>query len=108
MLVWDMLDAPTADQGLTNPLDIPTAVHLHAIAIPYMGMPLLDKRSALTLHSQFIVAMGSRGRAVVTDLPSIEMLNEICASLSKGSDVRAKVIAERRDAIEGYIVYIDN
>lgn len=42
MLVWDMLDAPTADQGLENPLDIPVPVHLHCIAIPYMGMPLLD------------------------------------------------------------------
>jgi len=37
-----MLDAPTADQRLANPLDIPTAVHVHGIAIPYMGMPLLD------------------------------------------------------------------
>ncbi len=42
MLVWDMLDAPTADQGLRNPLEIEPAVHLHCIAIPYMGMPLLD------------------------------------------------------------------
>lgn len=58
------------------------------------GLPVLDKRSALTLHSQFIVAMGSRGRAVVSDVPSIELLNEITASLSKGSDVRGKVIAD--------------
>ena len=42
MLVWDMLDAPIADQGLTNPLDIPVALHLHCMTIPYMGMPLLD------------------------------------------------------------------
>lgn len=42
MLVWDMLEAPTADQGLANPIDIPVAVHVHCIAIPYMGLPLLD------------------------------------------------------------------
>ena len=42
MLVWDMLDAPTPDQGLANPLEIAPAVHVHCIAIPYMGMPLLD------------------------------------------------------------------
>ena len=42
MLVWDMLEAPTADQGLANPIEIETPVHLHCIAIPYMGLPLLD------------------------------------------------------------------
>jgi putative cyclase len=42
MLVWDMLEAPIADQGLANPLDIPVSVHVHCIAIPYMGMALLD------------------------------------------------------------------
>lgn len=42
MLCWDMLDAPTEDQGLPNPIDIPTPVHVHCIMIPYMGMPLLD------------------------------------------------------------------
>ncbi len=42
MLVWDMLEAPTADQGVANPLDIPTPVHVHCIAIPYMGLALLD------------------------------------------------------------------
>jgi len=42
MLCWDMLDAPTEDQGLPNPMPIETAVHVHCITIPYMGMPLLD------------------------------------------------------------------
>jgi kynurenine formamidase len=42
MLCWDMLDAPTEDQGLANPMEIEAPVHVHAIAIPYMGMPLLD------------------------------------------------------------------
>ena len=42
MLVWDMLEAPIADQGLANPLDIPVSVHVHCIAIPYMGLALLD------------------------------------------------------------------
>jgi kynurenine formamidase len=42
MLCWDMLDAPTEDQGLPNPIDIDTPVHVHCITIPIMGMPLLD------------------------------------------------------------------
>ncbi|HKK51786.1 MAG TPA: cyclase family protein [Myxococcota bacterium] len=42
MLCWDMLDAPTEDQGLPNPIPIDTPVHVHCITIPYMGMPLLD------------------------------------------------------------------
>jgi kynurenine formamidase len=42
MLCWDMLDAPTVDQGLPNPIDIETPVHVHCITIPVMGMSLLD------------------------------------------------------------------
>jgi kynurenine formamidase len=42
LLCWDFLDAPEADQGIPNPLPIETPVHLHCIAIPYMGMPLVD------------------------------------------------------------------
>jgi len=42
MLCWDMLDAPTVDQGLPNPIDIETPVHVHCVTIPIMGMPLLD------------------------------------------------------------------
>ncbi len=42
LLCWDMLDAPEADQGIPNPMNIPTPVHLHCITIPYMGMPLVD------------------------------------------------------------------
>jgi kynurenine formamidase len=42
MLVWDMLEAPTADQGIANPLAIHSPVHVHCIAIPYMGLALLD------------------------------------------------------------------
>ena len=42
MLVWDMQDAPIADQGIPNPRPIPVPLHVHAIVIPYMGMPILD------------------------------------------------------------------
>jgi len=42
MLVWDMQDAPTADQGLDNPKPIPIPLHVHQIVLPYMGMPILD------------------------------------------------------------------
>ena len=41
-LCWDMLDAPEGDQGLPNPLPIDAPVHVHCIAIPYMGLPLID------------------------------------------------------------------
>ena len=39
MLVWDMQDAPIADQGIPNPRPIAVPLHVHAIVIPYMGMP---------------------------------------------------------------------
>jgi hypothetical protein len=42
MLVWDMQDAPIADQGIPNPRGLPMALHAHHILIPYMGMPILD------------------------------------------------------------------
>ncbi|MEZ4334721.1 MAG: cyclase family protein [Myxococcota bacterium] len=42
MLCWDMLEAPTEDQGIPNPMPIDVPVHVHCIAIPIMGMPLLD------------------------------------------------------------------
>ena len=42
MLVWDMQDAPSADQGIPNPRGIPIALHVHHILLPYMGMPILD------------------------------------------------------------------
>ncbi|MFI6691186.1 cyclase family protein [Streptomyces sp. NPDC050433] len=44
LLIWDFQDAPTEDQGLPNPHEspIPIALHLHAIALPYMGLPLID------------------------------------------------------------------
>jgi len=41
-LVWDMQDAPTADQGLDNPKGLPVALHVHQMVLPYMGMPILD------------------------------------------------------------------
>jgi kynurenine formamidase len=43
LLLWDLMDAPPEDQGL--PAERPGAVighHLHLIAIPYMGLPLID------------------------------------------------------------------
>lgn len=42
MLVWDMQDAPIADQGIPNPRGLPMPLHVHQIVIPYMGMPILD------------------------------------------------------------------
>jgi kynurenine formamidase len=42
VLAWDWQDAPIADQGIPNPLPITTALHVHHIAIPYMGLPLID------------------------------------------------------------------
>jgi kynurenine formamidase len=44
MLVWDMQDAPTADQGIPNPIgrDLAVAMHVHCIVLPYMGMPIVD------------------------------------------------------------------
>ena len=42
MLVWDMQDAPIADQGIPNPRPIAVPLHVHTVVIPYMGMPILD------------------------------------------------------------------
>jgi kynurenine formamidase len=42
LLCWDFQDAPTADQGLPNPMPIPVALHVHHILLPYMGMPIVD------------------------------------------------------------------
>jgi kynurenine formamidase len=44
LVIWDFQDAPESDQGLPNPTehDIPIALHIHAIALPYMGLPLVD------------------------------------------------------------------
>ena len=44
VLVWDFQDAPVADQGLLNPYGahVPIAMHVHAIALARMGLPLLD------------------------------------------------------------------
>ena len=42
MLVWDMQDAPIADQGIPNPRGLAMPLHVHPILIPYMGMPILD------------------------------------------------------------------
>jgi kynurenine formamidase len=42
LLAWDWQDAPIADQGIPNPLPYNLGLHVHHIAIPYMGMPLVD------------------------------------------------------------------
>ena len=42
LLCWDFQDAPTADQGIPNPLDIHVPLHVHHILLPYMGMPIID------------------------------------------------------------------
>ncbi|MCB0995764.1 MAG: cyclase family protein [Acidimicrobiales bacterium] len=41
-LVWDWQDAPTAEQGLPNPLPIDHPLHVHNVALPYMGLPIVD------------------------------------------------------------------
>jgi kynurenine formamidase len=46
LLVWDMGDAPTADQGIPNPGGTETALHVHHIALPYMGLPIVDNVDA--------------------------------------------------------------
>jgi kynurenine formamidase len=44
LLIWDMQDAPTADQGVPSPggTTRPVALHVHHILLPYMGMPIVD------------------------------------------------------------------
>jgi hypothetical protein len=43
LLAWDWQDTPRADQGIPSPLPgIDVALRVHHIAIPYMGMPLID------------------------------------------------------------------
>jgi kynurenine formamidase len=45
MLVWDMQDAPIADQGLANPAPygaMPISMHVHQVVLAYMGMPIVD------------------------------------------------------------------
>ena len=44
LLIWDMQDAPTADQGVPNPAGTRgnVALHVHHILLPYMGMPIID------------------------------------------------------------------
>jgi kynurenine formamidase len=52
LLCWDMLDAPTAQQGFDNPYPITTPVHVHAVAIPYLGLPLLDNADLEQLSAE--------------------------------------------------------
>jgi kynurenine formamidase len=42
LLCWDWQDAPTDQQGITNPLPIRVPMHVHHIVLPYMGMPIID------------------------------------------------------------------
>ena len=42
VLVWDWQDAPTAQQGLPNPLPIDHPLHVHNVVLPYLGMPIVD------------------------------------------------------------------
>lgn len=53
VLMWDFQDAPESDQGIPNPLEvpIPIAMHVHAIALPLMGLPLVDNVQLETLAS---------------------------------------------------------
>jgi kynurenine formamidase len=41
-LIWDLQDAPIADQGIPNPMAGPVPLHVHHILLPYMGMPIID------------------------------------------------------------------
>lgn len=54
----------------------------------------MDKKYALRLHSEFVSAMASRGRAVLRDIESINDLNNLIKNLIKGSDPKGKVVAE--------------
>jgi len=52
LLVWDFQDAPTADQGIPNPIPTsPIAIHMHHILLPYMGMPIVDNADLEALAS---------------------------------------------------------
>ena len=42
ILVWDLLDAPTEDQGIPNTAPMEVPIQLHQLLIPYLGLPLLD------------------------------------------------------------------
>jgi kynurenine formamidase len=42
LLAWDWQDAPTDQQGITNPMPISVPMHVHHIVLPYMGMPIID------------------------------------------------------------------
>jgi kynurenine formamidase len=42
LLLWDWQDAPTDQQGLPNPLPTNHALHVHNIALPYLGLPIVD------------------------------------------------------------------
>jgi hypothetical protein len=54
----------------------------------------LDKQQALLLQSEFISAMGQRGRLVLRDIDSVELLNGIIKALVKGSDPKGRVVSE--------------
>jgi kynurenine formamidase len=42
LLVWDWQDAPTEQQGISNPVPVQVPMHVHHIVLPYMGMPIID------------------------------------------------------------------
>jgi hypothetical protein len=42
LLLWDWQAAPTEQQGLPNPVPIDHPLHVHNVALPYMGMPIVD------------------------------------------------------------------
>jgi hypothetical protein len=43
LMHWDMLDAPTRDQGIPNPApNLFTPVQVHWVTIAHMGLPLID------------------------------------------------------------------
>ncbi|MEI8001281.1 MAG: cyclase family protein [Actinomycetes bacterium] len=42
LLAWDMQDAPIADQGIPNPAAHHIPMHVHAMVLPYLGMPIVD------------------------------------------------------------------
>jgi hypothetical protein len=54
----------------------------------------MDKKYALRLHSEFVSAMGSRGRAVLRDIESVKELNDMIKTLTRGSDPKGRVVAE--------------
>lgn len=77
-----------------NPSDARNAVEALRIGLGTALAQNFDKPIALRLHSDFVAAMARRGRAVVSGFDSVDKLNAIIKSISKGGDGKGKAVAE--------------